>query len=184
MLLYCKGGVVLAWHGDDQIVDPAAYGSGVSVIPYAGSLTALGKVGPEPAPGEPDGRPYAAPAETAEAVAAYANWKQWALATGGYTATLAGTPRTFKTDPTSLSLMTGKQVRLGQPNPPASINWQFEGAGFVAVVAADFTLAATKVADFVQGTFDTLQAVLTGIAGGSIKTFADVDAAAWPAASG
>lgn len=181
MLLYCKGGVVVAAHDDNQNVDPAEYGSGVSVFPWAGSLEPLGRAGPDTGL-RPDVRPYAAPPATPAMLAAYANWKQWRLATGGYTATIAAAARKFATDEGSLSLIAGKQLRLQQLNPPTSILWQFADVGFVSIAVADFTPAAIKIADFVQSTFDTLKAIEDGIAGGTIATFADVDAAAWPAA--
>lgn len=119
-----------------------------------------------------------------KALMAYANTKQWALATGGYTITLSGTPRTFKTDSESQGLMTGKALRLTQPSPPTTVNWQFGGASsdFAEIDAADFMTAATAVADFVQATFDTLRQVLADIAAGTITSTAQIEAAAWPSA--
>ncbi len=114
------------------------------------------------------------------ALLTYANAKQWDLAIGGYTITLSGVVCAFATDPQSLSLITGKAVRLGQPNPPATIEWQF-ATGSVTLSAADFMLAANAMADFVQATFDTLLTeVLPGLAAGTITTRAQIDAAAWP----
>jgi hypothetical protein len=183
MLLYCKGGAVLGWHDDAQTVDPALYGTGVIVIPYSGELEALGRLGAAPPAGEFDPRLYAAPAITPATLVAYANWKQWALATGGYTTTIGGAARTFVTTTEGQALITGKQLRLQQAGAPASIQWQF-GGNFVSIAAADFTTAAIKVADFVQATFDTLSSVSSAIGAGTITTVAQVDAAAWPAANG
>lgn len=112
--------------------------------------------------------------------AAYANAKQWALATGGYTVTIGGTPIVFPTDPVSMGLITGKAARLAQPNPPTSFEWQTP-TGFISIPAAEFLGAATAVADFVQATFTALAAVLAAIEAGTITTIAAVDAAAWPA---
>lgn len=110
----------------------------------------------------------------------YANARQWALATGGYTIALSGVTCLFETDPGSLTLITGKAVRLGQPNPPATIEWQF-ASGSVELTAADFMLAANAVADFFQGTFDTLlKVVLPGISAGTISSISQIDAATWP----
>jgi len=111
---------------------------------------------------------------------AYANAEQWRRATGGYTATIDGTPMVFPTDTVSMGLMTGKAARLDQPDPPASFRWQTP-TGFVEIAAADFRGAAIAVADFVQGTFDALAIVLSGIADGTITTIAEIDAADWPA---
>lgn len=133
--------------------------------------------------------PIASLAELAEVLAAqypagmlttYANAKQWGLAIGGYTITLSGVVCTFQSYPESMTLITGKAVRLGQPNPPATIEWQF-ATGSVTLSAADFMLAANAMADFVQATFDTLLTeVLPGLAVGTITTRAQIDAAAWP----
>lgn len=120
-----------------------------------------------------------ASAATQAQLLAYANAKQWALASGGYMVTIAGQALLFATDLTSQALITGKAVRFGQANPPASVDWQFP-SGFVTIAAADFMSAAIRVADFIQATFNTLQVVLAAIASGSITTTAQIDAAAWP----
>lgn len=110
----------------------------------------------------------------------YANAKQWGLAIGGYTITLSGVVCTFQTDSESQTLITGKAVRLAQPNPPATIEWQF-ASGAVTLTAADFLLAAVAIADFVQATFDTLlKTVLPALAAGTMTTRDQIDAAAWP----
>lgn len=109
---------------------------------------------------------------------AYANAKQWELATSGYTTTIGGKSLTFATDINSQALLGGKVARLGQANPPTSVNWQFE-TGFVTLAAADFVAAAIKIADFVQATFDALKTIEAEIAASppTIKAPADVDAA-------
>ncbi len=61
MKLYCKDGVVIAWHDDGQNVPAAAYGEDVTIVDHAGSIGELGRVGEPPGEGEPDLRPYAAP---------------------------------------------------------------------------------------------------------------------------
>ena len=118
-------------------------------------------------------------APTQALLAAYANAKQWALATDGFTVTIASMARIFPTDVVSMGLITGKAARVGQPSPPATINWQFSD-GFVSITAAEFLAAATQVADFVQATFDALEPILASIADGSTTTTTQVDAAAWP----
>jgi len=112
-------------------------------------------------------------------LAAYANAKQWALATGGHAVTIGGVPHLFATNVESMTLMDGKVSRLSQPNPPASFNWQLD-SGFVNIPAAEFVVAATSCADFVQATFDVLFPMLAEIAAGTITTTAQIDAAAWP----
>ena len=121
----------------------------------------------------------ASPAPTPAQLTAYANAKQWALATGGHAVTVEGSSHIFATDPTSLSLMDGKVGRLAQANPPASFNWQI-GPAWLTISAADFVTVATTCADFVQATFDTLKTVEAEIASETITTFAEIDAYAWP----
>jgi len=120
-------------------------------------------------------------AYTQDQLVGYANVKQWSLAIGGYTVTLNGNPYRFNSDPVSMTLLTGKSVRLAQPNPPAEINWQFGATTWVTISAADFLTIAIEVADFVQSTFDTLKTVEAGIAGGIITTIQMIDGADWPA---
>jgi hypothetical protein len=110
---------------------------------------------------------------------AYANAKQWALATGGYTITVNSAPLIFPSDVVSMGLITGKAARLAQPNPPASFEWQTP-TGFVTIAAADFIAVATQIADFVQSTFNALAVAFAAIEAGTITTTAEIDAAAWP----
>lgn len=111
---------------------------------------------------------------------AYANSKQWALATGGIELALGGSTLRFATDAVSQTLITGKAARLSQPNPPASINWQTPDGSWVTITDAEFMTVAIAIADFVQATFDTLKDVLTAIDAGTITDKAGVDAASWP----
>ncbi|HEY2210285.1 MAG TPA: hypothetical protein VGH62_01455 [Bradyrhizobium sp.] len=60
MKAYCRNGIVVATHDDEQNVDPTVYGDGVTVIRFD-SLGELTRVGDPPPPGLPDTRPYAAP---------------------------------------------------------------------------------------------------------------------------
>lgn len=129
-----------------------------------------------------DGTTYAAPVvppPTQAELLAYANGKQWNLATGGYTVTVNSAPLVFASDVVSMGLITGKAARLAQPNPPASFVWQTP-TGFISIAAASFISVATQLADFVQSTFDALEPVQASIVSASITTFAAVDAATWP----
>jgi hypothetical protein len=124
------------------------------------------------------------PAPTQAQLLAYADTAQWKLATGGYTITstpVGGAPTalTWATDPTSFSLINGKAMRLQQPGAPASTLWQF-ATGFQTISTADFLAAAIEIADFMQATFATLETVLAAIVAGSLTSYAQIDAAAWP----
>src|ERR1700712_2249735 len=60
MKAYCRNGIVIAWHDDEQNVDPSAYGDGVTVIRF-NAMWDLVRFGDPPPPGLPDTRPFAAP---------------------------------------------------------------------------------------------------------------------------
>ncbi|MET3485352.1 hypothetical protein [Methylobacterium sp. 1973] len=124
-----------------------------------------------------------APPLTAVQLVALANARQRALAAGGFTVTIKGQAVAFATDEASLGALDRKAMRLAQPNPPASVTWQTGPATFARIEADDFAHAATLVDDFVQATFDALPALVAGIAAGTVKTEADVIAAAWPASN-
>jgi hypothetical protein len=129
---------------------------------------------------------WAAPPPLAKpALVAYANAKQWALATGGYTITMTpvggtATPILFATDGTSLTLIAGKVLRLQQAAPPASVNWQTGPTTYAMIAASGFISASIQVADFVQATFDANNSVIAAITAGTTATTAQIDAAAWP----
>ena len=165
LMLFCLNNQVVASHDSAQSVDAGAYGDGAFAIPA-------------PADWSHPTLPCPVPDTTTESLLAYANAKQWALATGGYTTTVNGQSITVATDATSQLLMTGKAMRLGQKNPPASIAWQLD-SGFVTLAAADFLVVASAADDFVQSTFDKLKEVEAAIraAPPTITTTADIDAA-------
>lgn len=117
------------------------------------------------------------PTWSALELVAYANARQWAIATGGRIVTIAGASRPFKTDPESLALINGKAYRLSLPDAPATVMWQFEPSVLVEIHATDFIAAAKTIADWFQATFDALPAIFAGIADGSITTTAQIDAA-------
>jgi hypothetical protein len=110
---------------------------------------------------------------------ALANDRQWALATGGYSITLKKKVLSFDTSAPGQASLAGKIIRLGQADPPATINWQGP-SGFISIAAADFVTAAIAAADFVQSTFDALSIVLAQIQDGKITTSDQIDAYAWP----
>ena len=112
---------------------------------------------------------------------AYANAKQWTLATGGFSVTIGGNAYEFNTDTVSQGLISRKALRFEQPNPPASTKWQLPNGSWLTIAATDFITAAIAIADFVQSTFDALEAVEADIDTGTITDIAGVDAYVWPA---
>jgi hypothetical protein len=109
------------------------------------------------------------------ALIAYANEKQWSLATGGRIITVGGEAIPFSTAEASMALINGKVARLQQPDAPHSINWQTGPTTFTTIVAADFIAAAVKIADWVQSTFDALPLVFSGIEAGTITSRSQID---------
>ena len=109
---------------------------------------------------------------------AYANRRQWEIATAGHIATVGGVEVCFATDPTSLTLMGGKVQRLQQPNPPETVSWQIGPVDFIDVPTADFIAIATAASDMVQASFDRLRYdVVPGLLNGTITTTEQIDAA-------
>ena len=109
----------------------------------------------------------------------YANALQWRLATGGHQISIGGTSYLFPTDSMSLSLMTGKAVRLQLPGAPTSVDWQVP-SGYVTFSASDFLTCAAALADWMQATFEALKPVLAAIQSGLTTTTGQIDAAIWP----
>lgn len=110
------------------------------------------------------------------ALIAYANAKQWELASGGYVATIDGKPIGFSTSSDAMGLMNGKVARLSQPNPPKIINWQTGPTTLTPISAEEFAKAATEIADWVQSMFDLLPGIFEKIASGAITSRAQIDA--------
>lgn len=76
--LYCRDGVVIAWHDPHLNYPPELYGDGVTIIPYDEPLSTLDRVGtPLPESAGRDIRPYAAPTITGkDQLVAYAKMRK------------------------------------------------------------------------------------------------------------
>ena len=123
------------------------------------------------------------PAPSQATLLEYANAKQWTLATGGFTVKLGTAARTFATDTIGQTLIAGKDLRLSKASPPTDINWQFGTNDWQAISATDLDAVATKIADFVQATFDALKIVEAAIMSDTITTTAQINSAAWPSSA-
>jgi hypothetical protein len=106
----------------------------------------------------------------------YASAKRQAIADAGLTVNGA----LVGTDLAGLTYLNGA-VALAAAAPSRTFNWSTP-TGFVALTATDITKIATAVGTFIQNTFSAKKAVCDLIASGKIKTAADIDAYAWPAA--
>lgn len=113
---------------------------------------------------------------SADALVAYANMRQWAVAIGGRSVAINGVDKPISTTPESQALLYSKMLRLSQPSPPTTVNWQVGTTEMVTLSPADFTMMATEIADFVQATFDALPGIFAGISAGAITAPAQIDA--------
>lgn len=111
----------------------------------------------------------------------YAHAAQWTRAEAGLSIAFAGGPTVrFPTDGTGRGLLNGAVARAQQPSPPSGFRWQTGATSFVTLTPAQVIEAGIAVADYVQATFDTLEAVLADILSGTITSTAQIDAAQWP----
>jgi hypothetical protein len=106
---------------------------------------------------------------------AYAAAKRYAVETGGIV--LNG--MSVMTDRQSQALITGAYAYV-QANPTVTVSFKTP-SGFVNLAAAEVTAVANAVGAHVQASFAAEDAVVQGIAAGTIKTAADIDAFAWSA---
>jgi hypothetical protein len=106
---------------------------------------------------------------------AYAAAKRYAVETGGIV--LNG--MSVMTDRQSQALITGAYAYV-QANPTVTVSVKTP-SGFVNLAAAEVTAVANAVGAHVQASFAAEDAVVQGIAAGTIKTAADIDAFAWSA---
>lgn len=111
---------------------------------------------------------------TASDLAAYAAAKRFSVETGG----IAAEGYEVSTSRESQSLITGAYNYV-QANPDVTVKFK-TATGFVDLTAAQMTAIANAVGAHVQASFAAEQAVDVAITAGTIKTYADIDTAAWP----
>jgi hypothetical protein len=114
------------------------------------------------------------PPPTTIELSAYASMRRYMVETGGIV--IDGS--SISTDRVSQSLITGAYNYV-QANPKITIHFK-TAAGFVELTAAQMTTIANAVGAHVQAAFTTESAVVLAIMDGTIRTFADIDAASWP----
>lgn len=118
----------------------------------------------------------------ADDLIAYAHAVQWARAEAGVMVALSGGAQVrFASDATGRALLNGAVTRAQQANPPPGFRWQTGATSFVTLTPAQIVTAGIAVADYIQGTFDTLDDVIADILSGTITSTAQIDAATWPA---
>lgn len=129
-----------------------------------------------------------APAEIAQALAAvdpetsakrrlfaYAADKRWRVETGGITVNGV----TIDTSRDSQAMITGAYA-YSQAHPEGPIKFK-AASGWVTLDAATMAAIATAVGAHVQASFSVEEAIDAAITAGTITSFAEIDAADWPA---
>lgn len=117
---------------------------------------------------------------TAAELAGYAAEKRRGLANGS-TIVDVGEGRNISvwTDPESRGAILGIVVAAGM-NPSLTTQWKGADGVFHTLNASEITALALGMMAFVQECFATEAAVLESIANETIKSYEDIDAAAWP----
>jgi hypothetical protein len=174
MQLFCRNGVVIATHADDQVVPASAYGEGVQVFTVPDG-TVLERIGEAADDGFPDTRPFAAPTASPATLRAYAAAKRFAVETGGISVGGAS----IATDRASVPMISGALLYVMQ-NPAASVRWKSAG-GFVDLSRDQIVAMSNAVGAHVQACFEREGELVAAIDAGTVTDFAAIDAAAWPA---
>lgn len=88
---------------------------------------------------------------------------------------------TLKSDATSATLADLMALaQWGAANETASQNWVANDYSVMAITGAQFVALSPLVGGYSLSVYAALASTLTGIAGGSITTTAEIDAVAWP----
>lgn len=116
------------------------------------------------------------PAPTADDLMAYASAKRWQVETGGIS--IAGT--SVRTDEKSQAKITGAIQLLAADPTITSIDWEAQPGVWEALDADTMKAIGIAVGRHVQACFTCLKSVQEAITAGTITTFEDIDAAAWP----
>lgn len=169
MQLVVSGERVLAYYEDDVAVPMEAF-PGARLVPYAGAMEALDRVGPVPH-GREDGRLYKAPASPD--LAAYAASERYRAEVGGMT--FKG--HRFATDreagQTKITSAETKALRSPDYAIPA---FKTASGEFIALSSSDILALGDALDAHVQACFSVEAEVGRGVADGSIATLDDVDA--------
>jgi hypothetical protein len=118
--------------------------------------------------------PPTPPPLTKEELRAYAANKRWEVETGGAQFGILSVP----TDDRAKT-MIGRAARTN--SEVASTPYIVGGVNYGVLTKAQFEAMDAAIDIHVAATFATLASVLTGIGDGTITTYAQIDAASWPA---
>lgn len=139
LLLYCDTvqAIVLGMHDDGQAAVPmSAYGSNVRIVPWAGSIGQLTRVGPPPTRPPsggpaPDSRPFAQPTETPAILINYASQVRYNVSVQGLSfTTAASTVIPVNTDRLSQSLLNNLASYAATLPPTTAITFTQDGIAY------------------------------------------------------
>lgn len=123
-----------------------------------------------------DVQPPEPPPPTVEELLAYLAEKRWRVETGG--CPFGG--MVIKTDRESQIKMTAAWTRANA-DPAFSIpNWKIAPGVFISLDNATILAVGDAVTAHIQACFDMEEALTAEILAGTITTYAEIDAAAWP----
>jgi hypothetical protein len=121
--------------------------------------------------------PRAALLPSRDELRAYASNKRWEVETGGARFGLLSIP----TDDRAKT-MIGRAART--TSDVTSTPYIVNGVNYGVLTKAQFEAMDAAIDVHVAATFDTLASVLSDISAGTITTYAEIDAAAWPSNGG
>jgi hypothetical protein len=175
MLIFCKNGVVHAWHDDNQDFDHTIYEREAGVdrvipVPNGTSLERAGENPPHnPMLGSmPDRRPFAEPRPTKELLLGYAAYKRWRAEISGVVVGGVKVPTNEASQ--------AKVARLHQSfasNVLLSAKLKTADGSFADAAHMNEIFAA--VTNHVQEAFAAEAVAVAAINDGTIKTWDDVD---------
>jgi hypothetical protein len=158
MQVFCKNGLVICSHADNQLIDPSVYGEGVRIISAPRTYK---RDDPEPEP-------------TPELLTTYAASKRWLTETSGFEAQ----PGWFVNSGTQAQAKLSLAIQQG-----ADVDWKGLDGTFRHLKKADLTNLSHDLAVFIQDCFTKESQCVAGISGGTIHTFDDIDAVFGPTRS-
>lgn len=115
------------------------------------------------------------PSPTPENLTAYTADKRWRVETGGFA--LNGIP--VATDDRSKIMIMGARLKA-ESDPSYVEQWKVGDGAHIDLPAQQLIAISNAVLDFVSACFATEAAVVEAIKAGKIKSFAAIDAYAWP----
>lgn len=170
MQLVIEGARTLAYYKDDIAV-PMDQHPDTRLVPYAGEMEALGRIGPEPVPGAEDARLFRAPANPD--LAAYAASERYRAEIGGMTFN----GHRFDTDRDVGQIKIARAELKALSSPAYTIpNFKTTAGEFVALSNAEIVALGDALDAHIQACFAVEAEVGRRVAASTIATLEQVDA--------